>query len=235
MQVGLWATQIACRLSPDYITLFPRIRARKSYINTHNRRNMSLQQHPQLHHGHEKSRKRSSSWRESNIKNRLYNLGPPSQRRTTTSSTATTTASVASSSPGWYHRQAEQPTAFQHQDLAATRKTSVTGTTSEDSVDGCGGGPLKFPMATFSPALRVIEGRSFTLVSKKTGRRWRAINSTRECQFGQVVRAVELMDEATVPPAYFAIKVRVHQFEAWCLSKYMRRNIWRASGLCWSV
>ncbi|CAM9900645.1 unnamed protein product, partial [Scytosiphon promiscuus] len=102
--------------------------------------------------------------------------------------------------------QAEQPAGRQHQDLATTPKTTVTDTTSPTTADNRGSGPLKFPTPIFSPALRVIEGGNFTLVSKKTGRRWRAINSTRECQFGHVVRAVEVVDGATAPPTYFAIK-----------------------------
>lgn len=68
---------------------------------------------------------------------------------------------------------------------------------------------LSFPMPTFSKALKVIEDESYTLRSQATGRCWRAVSSSRECQFGEVLRAVEVTDEeaAASSPAYFAIKV----------------------------
>ncbi|CAM9696978.1 unnamed protein product [Ectocarpus sp. 4 AP-2014] len=67
---------------------------------------------------------------------------------------------------------------------------------------------LSFPMPTFSKALKVIGNESYTLRSQATGRRWRAVSSSRECQFGEVLRAVEVIDEevAASSPAYFAIK-----------------------------
>ncbi|CAM9900634.1 unnamed protein product [Scytosiphon promiscuus] len=66
--------------------------------------------------------------------------------------------------------------------------------------------PLTFPQAIFSTAIKVVEGGSATLISQMTGRRWRAVNVVRACQFGHVVRAVELTNENTPTPASFAIK-----------------------------
>ncbi|CAM9315996.1 unnamed protein product [Ectocarpus sp. 6 AP-2014] len=81
--------------------------------------------------------------------------------------------------------------------------TSTSGSTADDDDAR---GPLGFPEPSFSPALKVVDCDSFTLVSQATGRRWRAIDSSRECQFGKVLRAVELSDEAGARPGYFAIK-----------------------------
>lgn len=87
----------------------------------------------------------------------------------------------------------------------------------------CGSAPLSFPPPTFG-AGRIIsqaggardhsDSAGYILVSEGTGRRWLAIDSIRECQFGEVVRAVELFKNAfgqwvhaAGPPAYVAIKV----------------------------
>lgn len=69
------------------------------------------------------------------------------------------------------------------------------------------GGPLSLPPPRFTAALRVHDDGCFTLVSQATGRSWRAIDSLKECQFGEVLRAVEVTKAGT--HAQFAIKVRM--------------------------
>ncbi|CAN0373333.1 unnamed protein product, partial [Laminaria digitata] len=67
------------------------------------------------------------------------------------------------------------------------------------------GGPLSLPPPRFTAAMRVlVDDRSFTLVSQATGRSWRAIDSLKECQFGEVLRAVEVTKAGS--HAQFAIK-----------------------------
>lgn len=87
---------------------------------------------------------------------------------------------------------------------APVSSTATAASSSAETYD-----QLSFPMPTFSKALKVIENESYTLRSQSTGRRWRAVSSSRECQFGEVLRAVEVTDEeaAASSPAYFAIKV----------------------------
>ncbi len=82
-------------------------------------------------------------------------------------------------------------------------------------------GPLSFPDPAFSTARKVVENGTFTLVSQTTGRRWKAVNSSRECQFGDVWRAMELTGEAAVSSAYFAIKVRLSR----CLPPWSGRAV----------
>ena len=90
---------------------------------------------------------------------------------------------------------------------------------------GCtssGGGaicPLDFPSPRFA-ACRKIKSSSkragFTLVSNATQRAWEAVKPLRECQFGEVFLAVEVVyassgrgwGRASSSPKYFAIKVR---------------------------
>lgn len=116
--------------------------------------------------------------------------------------------------PDPHSQQPEQPLPFQHQPIVVTKEMPVTDAAFPVPAGSGGGGPLGFPKATFSPALKAVEIGSFTLASTKTGRQWRAINAVRASQFGQVFRAVELMNNAGAPPAYFAIKVRVYQASA---------------------
>ncbi|CAM9235474.1 unnamed protein product, partial [Hapterophycus canaliculatus] len=146
-----------------------------------------------------------SSWRENKVLNKRHSSAPPPRRRTTSTSSVSTIAST-SSSPDRDQQQPERPAERPRQDTASTMEAPVSDTTLSTPTDGDGSGPLKFPTPTFSPALMRIEDGSFTLASKNTGRRWRAINSTRECQFGEVMRAMELTGETAAPPAYFAIK-----------------------------
>ena len=79
--------------------------------------------------------------------------------------------------------------------------------------------PLDFPSPRFA-ACRNIKSSSkragFTLVSNATQRAWEAVKPLRECQFGQVFLAVEVIhtssgrgwERASSSPKYFAIKVR---------------------------
>lgn len=87
---------------------------------------------------------------------------------------------------------------------AATSPATVNGGATADA-------PLSFPAPKFSAAVRVavVEGGSFILTSRPTGRRWMVVGSCRKCQFGEVLRAVELKEGAgsTGPSEYFAIKV----------------------------
>ncbi|CAM9555959.1 unnamed protein product [Scytosiphon promiscuus] len=158
------------------------------------------QQRPQHQKQQQDSGEPSSSLRESKARHKRHSSAPPPRRRTTSTSSVSTTAS-ASSSPDRDQQEPENRTAPRRQESPVTMKTPAPEIGSPALTDGDGHGPLKFPMATFSPALAGIEDGSFTLVSKKTGRRWRAINSTRECQFGEVMRAMELTGEASAPPA----------------------------------
>ena len=79
--------------------------------------------------------------------------------------------------------------------------------------------PLDFLSPRFA-ACRKIKSSSkiagFTLVSNATQRAWEAVKPLRECQFGQVFLAVEVIHtssgrgwgRASSSPKYFAIKVR---------------------------
>lgn len=91
-----------------------------------------------------------------------------------------------------------------------TPNHTFTGTDAAPApADGGGADPLSLPAPEFSAAVKVLQqGASFILASQTTGRRWRTISSSRECQFGEVLRAVELTEgAASEPSAYFAIKV----------------------------
>ena len=95
------------------------------------------------------------------------------------------------------------------QNAALRPATLATGkSTVSTTADGCDA-PLNFPVPKFSSAAKVAsDGEGFILVSQTTGRRWVAFSSTRKCQFGEVLRAVELTEEMTDdPPMCFAIKV----------------------------
>lgn len=102
------------------------------------------------------------------------------------------------------HSSAPPPKTRTTTTSAPASSTATAASSSAESYD-----QLNFPMPTFSKALKVIENESYTLRSQGTGRRWRAVTSSRECQFGEVLRAVEVTDEeaAASSPAYFAIKV----------------------------
>ncbi|CAM9314809.1 unnamed protein product [Ectocarpus sp. 6 AP-2014] len=150
----------------------------------------------------------SSSWYEKVFKNkrRHHSSAPPSsppppqeqQRRTATTRTG----------PEPVHQKpATCSTRPPHQQAASTAPDTSTSSSTADDDDARG--PLSFPEPNFSPALKVVDyDDSVTLVSQATGRRWRVVDSSRGCQFGEVLRAVELSGEAApaVPPAYFAIK-----------------------------
>ena len=90
---------------------------------------------------------------------------------------------------------------------------------------GCtssGGGaifPLDFPSPRFAACRKIkssSERAGFTLVSNVTQRAWKAVKPLRECQFGEVFLAVEVIyassgrgwGRASSSPKYFAIKVR---------------------------
>eukprot|EP00903_Cladosiphon_okamuranus_P009727 g9249.t1 len=146
------------------------------------------QQHKQQqHHGEELS----TSWPKNNrTPNKRHSSAPPRQQRTTTS----TVPDVRQPDHDVEHYETEAMT------------SSASTTTHIPTTVGTSDGPLSFPTPKFSAALKVVEDDSFTLVSQATGRRWMVINSSRECQFGEVLRAVELTGEAAAQPAYFAIK-----------------------------
>ena len=99
-----------------------------------------------------------------------------------------------------------------HEDHSESTATTPSASTPipTRALDGDSAGPLSFPAPKFSAALKVVEDDTFTLVSQATGRRWMAVDSCRECQFGEVLRAMELTGETAAPPAYFAIKVGLH-------------------------
>lgn len=149
-----------------------------------------------------------TSWRKKNISQKRHSSAPSRQRMTA----STTAAAVpgAQQSPLLHHHQHENqhenPTAPRHNESAVATPLADTSTPAGGDSGG-GGGPLSFPKPKFSAALKVVEDGGFTLVSRATGRRWMAVNSSRECQFGEVLRAVELTEDATAPSAYFAIKV----------------------------
>lgn len=150
----------------------------------------------------QKSEEQVGSCRKDRVQCRRYRSAPTPQRRNERTLTAsTTTASAASSSSRQPGASTEQP------DSAATTKAPVARTTSVGTTQKKGDeGPLKFPEATFSLAVRGAHQGRITLTSQRTGRCWKVIGSTRKCQFGLVVRAQELVDGAP-KPGYFAIKV----------------------------
>ncbi|CAM9478596.1 unnamed protein product [Ectocarpus fasciculatus] len=146
----------------------------------------------------------SSSWYEKVFKNKRRHAHssapppppppPPQEQRTTTTRTG----------PEPVNQPAIRTS---HQQAASTAGTSTSSSSTADDDDARG--PLGFPEPNFSPALKVVGyDESVTLVSQATGRRWRVVDSSRECQFGEVLRAVQLSGEAapTAAPAYFAIK-----------------------------
>lgn len=105
------------------------------------------------------------------------------------------------------NRRHKRPATPRHLDPAAARPAA------KSPLAGGADGPLSFPAPKFSAAVKVTvaQGGSFILASQATGRRWMVISSSRKCQFGQVLRAVELTEDsdATGSSAYFAIKVCV--------------------------
>eukprot|EP00903_Cladosiphon_okamuranus_P009712 g9237.t1 len=156
---------------------------------------MALPEHKQQYkqqqqHGEELS---TSCRKNNSTPNKRHSSAPPQHQRTTTCTVP----------------DARQTLMFHpHEDhfgsAAATPSASTTTHTPTAVVDT--DDPLSFPTPKFSVALKVVEDDTVTLVSQATGRRWMAINSSRECQFGEVLRAVELTGEAAAQPAYFAIK-----------------------------
>eukprot|EP00752_Nemacystus_decipiens_P011255 g10003.t1 len=109
-------------------------------------------------------------------------------------------------------RRHGRPAAPRHRDSVASSPAAggapLAGAPAADS--GRADGPLSFPAPKFSAAVRVavVQGGSFILTSRPTGRRWMVLGSCRKCQFGEVLRAVELKEGAgaTGPSEYFAIK-----------------------------
>lgn len=161
-----------------------------------------------------------SSWRCNNnsVKKKRHSSAPPPQR-TTASTTAFAEAQaspshnvVNRSHRNHHHEHHEPPTAPQHSDSAAATTPAAVATSAPSNGDSSG--PLSFPKPKFSAALKVVEDGGFTLVSRATGRRWMAVNSSRECQFGEVLRVVELTEDAAAPLAYFAVKV--HSYSSVC-------------------
>lgn len=152
---------------------------------------------PEHQHHQQQREELSTSWREntSTAPNKRHSSAPPQHQRTTTRTVP----------------EVRQPSTSDHEDHTSTATTpSASTTTPPRTVAGDSHGPLSFPTPKFSAALKVVEDDTFTLVSEATGRRWMAVNSSRECQFGEVLRAVELTGEAAAPPVYFAIKVCLH-------------------------
>lgn len=139
-----------------------------------------------------------TSWRKNNsTPGKRHASAPPPHQRTTTRTV-----------PGF--RQIS--TSDHHEDHSESTATTPSASTPipTRALDGDSAGPLSFPAPKFSAALKVVEDDTFTLVSQATGRRWMAVDSCRECQFGEVLRAMELTGETAAPPAYFAIKVGLH-------------------------
>lgn len=98
-----------------------------------------------------------------------------------------------------------------HHRIATLRRSSAAATpmmAPSAIANTASGGPLSLPPPRFTAALRVHDDRGFMLVSQATGRSWRAIDSLKECQFGEVLRSVEVTKAGT--HAQFAIKVRMH-------------------------
>lgn len=132
-------------------------------------------------------------------------------------------ASTPARQPWIFHQQRRRhgrPATPRHRDSAArpATKAPLTGITTAAATPtpaGGGGadGPLSFPAPKFSAGVKVtvVAGGRFILASQATGRRWMVVGSSRKCQFGEVLRAVELSedadDDATDRPVYFAIKV----------------------------
>lgn len=91
--------------------------------------------------------------------------------------------------------------------------------------------PLSFPSPTFGSCRRITEpiaqgrrprGTGYTLVSGQTGRSWLVIDSIRNCQFGEVLRGVELVRTPsgrwampTGAPSYVAIKASSRDVFVW--------------------
>lgn len=101
---------------------------------------------------------------------------------------------------------------------------------------GCAN-PPSFRAPSFVPGRRSPGDTGYTLVSEGSGRRWRVINSVRQCQFGQVLCAVELKrmpsgEWGHDTPKYFAIKVSMMKMISPPLSS---RNRLARSVLCLHV
>lgn len=158
-----------------------------------------------------------SSWRKKNSIKKRHSSAPPQQR--VTASTAVLPDAQRSlfhhlvhpdhRHHHEHHEHHEHPTVPQQSgSKAITTPVAVATTPTPTGGDSSSsGGPLSFPKPRFSAALKVVEDAGFTLVSRATGRRWMAVNSSRKCQFGEVLRAVELTEDATAPLRYVAIKV----------------------------
>lgn len=153
---------------------------------------------------------RSCSWPKNISTNKRHSSVPPQQD---VGATTRTGPDEQQSPLHHHHLQPEYParaTPTSQHHLAAIMTPRLAGTAllthTPSDVGSSGGGPRGFPTPNFSAAVKVVEtDGSFTLVSQTTGRRWRSVNSSRQCQFGEVLRAVELADAG--PSAYFAIKV----------------------------
>lgn len=165
----------------------------------------------QQQHQHFSQEPSSCSWTENSCttNKRHSSVTPPQEV-----GVATRTGRDERRSPIYHQHRPDSPITPQYHHyhhLAATTTPTFAGTSfaSAPNVGGSGGGPLSFPAPEFSAALKVVEADgSFTLISQATGRRWSTVNSTRDCQFGEVLRAVESTEEVDVEPsAYFAIKV----------------------------
>lgn len=181
----------------------------------------TLQQHQQLISQEPSScswLKDNNSNNNSTDNNRHHSSAPPPQGVCATTRTGPREPRSPFHDPAAHHRPEYQPTTPQHHhhhhSAATATSTFFAGgaarapTATDDASGYSGDGPLSFPAPKFSSALKIAEADgSFTLVSQTTRRRWSVVDSSRDCQFGEVLRAVELTEEDAVPSAYFAIKV----------------------------
>lgn len=146
-----------------------------------------------------------------------------------TARTAAAATPAPRQSPAFRRRRRPKlHTATQKKGLDAEARSTIPSTgssTAHTSTDDCDG-PLSFPAPKFSLAVKVAsDEEGYILVSQTTGRRWVAISSARKCQFGEVLRAVELTEEISEQsPTHFAIKVpskllRLHGGGCCCLAR----------------
>lgn len=141
--------------------------------------------------------------------------GSSTKRFRRTSSCPTSTTSTSSTQPQHGRNIAHD----QFSDTASNPHGAMTQATTPHVAPSAAAAALSFPQAKFAAGRRIVDksGAFYTLVSQATGRCWRAIDSVRECQFGEVLRAVEIRkspssgkwEHATVAsrPTFFAIKV----------------------------
>lgn len=155
---------------------------------------------PEHQHQQHQGEGMPTSWRKNNsAPNKRHSSAPPQRQRTTTRTVP--------------HVRQPSTSDHQHEGQDSATMAPFASTAAPTPTVGAGrDGPMSFPTPKFSAALKEVEDDTFTLISQATKRRWRAVNSSRECQFGEVLRAVELTGEVTAPPTYVAIKVRLGIF-----------------------